>query len=514
VLEDVHKAQTEISRKEKDSQINPEEKRMMHKKAIAAFALLTFCCSTGASKDARDVVKDVARAMGAASVKSLQYSGSGIYSQFGQSYLPNGPYPRFYAKYSRVLDYEKELSREELVRTQFENPPRGGGGQPLYREAHGVTFASESSAWGGGAVALTPHGWVKAAMAANPTMKSMTIKGKPVTVVSFTLRDKYKINGYVDSQNLLEKVETWMPNPILGDTLIETTYLDYKDFGGAKFPTKIAQKLGGLPVLDLTVSDVQLNAPVSIEVPRAAQSAAPPAHVESQKIAEGVWYLAGTPDPNSMAVEFKDYVVLIESSVTEARALANMEEVKRLVPNKPIRYHLNSHHHSDHAAGLRAFVAEGSIIITHEMNKPFYEQVVLKSPHALEPDKLSRNPKPAKFIWVKDKYVLSDGDRSLEIYAVPGAGHTANLLMSFLPKEKILFITDIFNQFGEARPNDPPPGIVSPYYAALGENLKRLNLDVQQLAPSHGKGAVSVELLRKALEGTVQAPTVTPPSGN
>ena len=486
---------------------------MMRKKAIAAFGLLTFCCSTGAPKDARDVVKDVAREMGADSVNSLQYSGSGIYSQFGQSYLPNGPYPRFYAKYSREVDYGKGISREVLLRTQFENPPRGGGGQPLYREARGVTVATESSAWGASAVALTPHGWVKAAMAANPTMRSMTIKDKPVTVVSFTLKDKYKVDGYIDSQNLLEKVETWMPNPILGDTLIETTYSDYKDFGGAKFPIKIAQKLGGLPVLDLTVSDVQPNAPVSVEVPRAAQSATP-THVESQKIAEGVWYLAGTPDPNSMAVEFKDYVVLIESSVTEDRALANMAEVKRLVPNKPIRYHLNSHHHSDHAAGLRAFVAESSIIITHEMNKHFYEQVVLKNPHTLEPDRLSRNPKPAKFIWVKDKYVLSDGDRSLEIYTVPGAGHSANLLMSFLPKEKILFITDIFNQFGEPRPNDPPPGIVSPYYAALGENLKRLNLDVQQLAPSHGKGAVPVELLRKALEGTVQAPTVTPPSGN
>src|ERR1019366_8058204 len=238
--------------------------------------------------------------------------------------------------------------------------------------------------------------------------------------------------------------------------------------------------------------------------PRAAQSPTP-THVESQKIAEGVWYLAGTPDPNSMAVEFKDYVVVIESSVTEDRALANMAEVKRLVPNKPIRYHLNSHHHSDHAAGLRAFVAEGSIIITHEKNKHFYEQVVLKNPHTLEPDRLSRNPKPAKFIWVKDKYVLSDGDRSLEIYTVPGAGHSANLLMSFLPKEKILFITDIFNQFGEPRPTDPPPGIVSPYYAPLGENLKRWNLAVQHLAPSQGKGAVPGELLRKALEGTVQA---------
>ncbi len=189
----------------------------------------------------------------------------------------------------------------------------------------------------------------------------------PMTVVSFTVKDKYKVEGYVNNQNLLEKVETWMSNPILGDTLIETTYSDYRDFGGVKFPMRIVQNDGVFPVLELTVRDVQVNAPANIEVPRSAQSATPPpAHVEPQRVADGVWYLAGTPDPNSMAVEFKEYVVIIESSVTEDRALANMAEVKKLVPNKPIRYHLNSHHRSDHAAGLRAFVAEGSTIITDE----------------------------------------------------------------------------------------------------------------------------------------------------
>ena len=82
---------------------------------------------------------------------------------------------------------------------------------------------------------------------------------------------------------------------------------------------------------------------------------------------------------------------------------------------------------------------------------------------------------------------------------------------SYLPREKILFITDIFNQFGEPRPNDPPLGIVTPYYASLGKNLKRLNLDPQQIAPSHGKGVVSVSVLKKTLEGTVQAPPIQPP---
>ena len=218
-----------------------------------------------------------------------------------------------------------------------------------------------------------------------------------------------------------------------------------------------------------------------------------------------MWYLAGTPDPNSQLVEFRDYSVIIESSVSEARALANLAEARRLVPNKPVRYHLNTHHHGDHAAGVRAFVSEGATIITHEMNRRFYEQTVVKSPHALAPDALTRNPRPANFVWVKDKYVLTDGSRTLEIYHVEN-GHTANLLMSYIPQEKLLIITDIFNDFGEPRPNDPPPGVVSPYYAALGARVRQLKLDVVRIAPSHGKGIVAADRLWKALEGNVQAP--------
>ena len=82
----------------------------------------------------------------------------------------------------------------------------------------------------------------------------------------------------------------------------------------------------------------------------------------------------------------------------------------------------------------------------------------------------------------------------------------ANLLMSYVPQEKLLIITDIFNDFGEPRPNDPPPGLVSPYYAALGERVRQLKLDVQKIAPSHGRGLVPADMLWKAVQGKVQAP--------
>ena len=461
------------------------------------------------AQDATGVLHDVDQALGASSLKSIRYSGTGFAYAFLQNPRPDARYPKFYAKYTRAIDFEKGVSREETTRTQFENPPSGGGGQPLYTDAVGAAVSGENSAWGAGAIALTPQGFVRAALAGKPTLSQARVGGKPMTVVSFTAREKYKVNAYINAQHLIEKIETWTPQPTLGDMSIETTFSDYRDFNGLKFPARIVQKQWIYPVLELNVTEVQPNAAVTLQAPAGGPPQA--ARVESTKVADGVWYLAGTPDPNSQLVEFKDFLVVVESSVTEGRALANIAEAHRLVPGKPIKYHVNSHHHSDHSAGLRAFVAEGSTIITHEMNKKFYDDVVLKAPHTLEPDVLSKNPKPAHFIYLKDKgkYVITDGTRTMEVYHVDN-GHANNLLMSYLPKEKLLMITDIFNDFGMPRPNDPTPGLVSPYYAALDTRLKELKLDVERLAPSHGKAVVPFSQFANLVQGKVQAPAPRP----
>lgn len=476
----------------------------MRSRILIVAAMLALMTRSVVPQDATSVLNATGRTLGVDALKTVQYSGTGFVYAFAQSVRPDAPYPKFRAKYSRAIDYVERVSREETVRTQFENPPRGGGGQPLYRDAPGVAVTGDSSPWGAGTVALTPHGFVSAALANSPGAGPALGRDRNMTAVSFTTGRGLTVTGYINAQRLVERVDTWVPNPILGDTLIETTYANYKSFGGIQFPMRIVQRQGGFPTLEISVTSVEPNAAVSLTAPVAVPQ---PARALGQQVAPGVWYLYGAPDPNSQLVEFRDFTVIIESSVTEARALANIAAARRLAPNKPIRYHINSHHHGDHAAGLRAFVAEGATIITHQMNRSLYEQTVLRNLHLLEPDALSRSSRAANFVWVDDKYVLSDGTRTLEIHHVP-SGHAANLLMAYMPQEKLLFITDIFNDFGEPRPNDPPPGVVTPYYAALGERVRFLKLDVERLAPSHGRGVLPAERLWKTLEGKVQAPQV------
>jgi hypothetical protein len=56
---------------------------------------------------------------------------------------------------------------------------------------------------------------------------------------------KNKYVGSINAQNQVEKVQTWINNPVLGDTLVETTFSDYRDFSGVQFPGHIVRQQGG-----------------------------------------------------------------------------------------------------------------------------------------------------------------------------------------------------------------------------------------------------------------------------
>ena len=53
-------------------------------------------------------------------------------------------------------------------------------------------------------------------------------------------------------------------------------------------------------------------------------------------LTDGVFYIRGGTH-RSVAVEFGDHVVVVEGPLNEQRSLAVIAEVKKLIPNKPIR---------------------------------------------------------------------------------------------------------------------------------------------------------------------------------
>jgi glyoxylase-like metal-dependent hydrolase (beta-lactamase superfamily II) len=462
--------------------------------------LLVLAAGIASAQDAKTVIQNAQKAMG--DVKTIQYSGSGKAGGIGQNWSPTVPWHvTNVISYTKSIDYTNRSAKEELTRTQLD-PPDHGGEAPFAGEQKQVNIVSGQYAWNQpGAtpqpalaaaserqlqIWLTPHGFLKAAAENNATAKAGKDAGKKVTVLTF-MAGPNKVVGDVDDQGMVTKVGTWIPNPVLGDMPVEIIYSDYKNFGAVKFPSHIVQKQGGWMTQDMNISDAKPNVEMAaLEVPDAVRTATPPpVKVVSQKLADGVWYIGGGTH-NSDLIEFKDYVVVVEAPLDEARSTAVMAEVKNLVPNKPIKYLINSHHHFDHSGGLRTYVAEGIPIITNEANKPFYEKA-WSAPRTLMPDKLSQNPKKATFITYKDKYTVTDENRTLEIYRVENDTHNAYISFMYLPKEKILIEGD---DFTPPAPGAPPMVPVAMGFSNnLYDNLTRKKIEVVTISPLHGNVA-------------------------
>ena len=163
---------------------------------------------------------------------------------------------------------------------------------------------------------------------------------------------------------------------------------------------------------------------------------------------------------------------------------------------------MNTHHHFDHSGGLRAFVAEGATVVTHEINKPYYEKT-FAAPHTLNPDRLATSPKKATFETMTEKKVLTDGNHVIELHHLQGSGHNDGLIVAYLPKQKILIEADAFNP--PAQMATAPPATVSPYTANLIGAIDRLKLDFDRVIPIHypadNRAVAKAELMRAGGRG-------------
>lgn len=470
--------------------------------------------SLACSRTEPGTLQAATEALGVAELKSIEYAGGGKWFQFGQAANPALPWPAFDVKsFTATINYDTHAARVQMERIQVVEPNRQ---RPTPVPQRPVQVVSGTYAWNlvpapgaapGAAPAsqpqpaaveertmeiwTTPHGFLKAAAANNAT--SQPAEGG--SDVSFTIGGKYRYTGRINAQNHVERVRTAIDNPVLGDTLVEITYSGYRDFQGVMFPGRIVRTQGGYPVLDVTVSSVTANPAVDLPVPESVRAfTPPPVNVDVEKLANGVYYFKGGSH-HSLVIDQRDHIVVVEGPQDEARSLAVIAKVKETIPNKPIRYLVNTHVHFDHSGGLRTYVAEGATIVTHEMNRPYYEQA-WQAPRTLNPDALAKASKPAVFETFRDKHVLTDGKRSIEVHLIAGNGHNDAFAMVYLPSEKILSMVDAW---APLPPNAPPPAAPSPFATNLYENIQRLKLDVRQIAALHGPGVATIADLRNAV---------------
>lgn len=268
-------------------------------------------------------------------------------------------------------------------------------------------------------------------------------------------------------------------NDNLGDVVIETTFADYQDSGGLLLPKRLTTKLDQYMQLDLTVAGNAVDAQTGdLAAPAEAATAAEPPvqavyEITPQRIAKGIWLLPG--GHNSVVFEFADHLTLVEVPLNESRALAVIAAARTVAPGKPLTQAIITHHHFDHSGGLRAAVAEGLMLITHQGNERFIDAMVAR-PHTIVQDKLAKSPKPAHIETVDDEKMYKDDAMELRLYHLKNSSHSQTMLIAFAPSEGMLIQADLYSEGSAAFPS----------WDTLQQNIAERQLKVEKHVPIHG----------------------------
>jgi glyoxylase-like metal-dependent hydrolase (beta-lactamase superfamily II) len=298
-------------------------------------------------------------------------------------------------------------------------------------------------------------------------------------------------------------------DPIYGDTLNELAFEGWRDYGGVRLPQITAVFLNGNKIREESARNI-INNPryddnglvVPDDIKRQTGNGEPivsqwtlrrvvmgvgyqdfgrEQKVDLVEVAKGVYQVKGSTH-HSLAVEMKDHIVVVEAPLFEERSLAVMKALEAKIPGKPIKYLVMTHFHIDHSGGIRAYAAKGATLLTQEGNVPFVK-TVLSRPKTMRPDLLAKagNVTP-NIVGVKDVRSLTDGERTIELREIPNP-HSSGMLVAYLPKEKVVFVSDLFTP---GTPVDPANRNGIDNAAALYTALTGAKLEVDRIVGGHG----------------------------
>ena len=339
--------------------------------------------------------------------------------------------------------------------------------------------------------------------------------------------DVYPITLYIHPETgHISKLETLDHEWVRGDVPMELIYEDWENFNGVAFPRNIRMIVAGFPALEVTRTGVQVNSAPDetlflppegiayhqdesslergyrlsqwmqswIQVGFAKDIFRP--ELAIRELAEGVYFISVNSDGvNSLVVEQTNGMVVIEAGPQDLRSEAIIDWIAETFPGKPITHLIQSHHHVDHAGGIRPYPAAGAEVVVHESAGDYYTDLFGRPASVILPDRFDRQAKPAKLALVPagGSFRIEDVRNPVTAYAVRTI-HCTDMVIAYLDKQGMVFNGDL---------RSPVPGLIYPlpderldpenptmpfyqYGKDLADTIEANNLQVETIVGSHG----------------------------
>ena len=314
--------------------------------------------------------------------------------------------------------------------------------------------------------------------------------------------------------HLPARIRTLDYDNIWGDSTYDLTFADWRKLGGVQTATSQNYELNGKVVAEIKITDVSVNAPLPagrFDIPAALQGTAPkPAsgnvpyqwvlrrqfigtYLDSDnpsfdtratdslrlvELAPGVQHVVGGSH-HSLIVELGDALAVFDAPVSDWQTNWTITAAQAKYPGKPIKYLVLTHHHMDHAGGLRAYAAGGATLVVGKGNAEHFRKV-LAMPFTRNPDLTPRDLSKTAIVEVAEQYTIPDGKRQVTAYLAENP-HANGMLIGYVADAQLGFVTDLWSP-GAA----PLPDKITPPLTAVVNTVKKAGITPLKFAGGHG----------------------------